>query len=98
MNEDAARTRATHPMPHFIREALNAEGLGDAYAARPAYQRNDYIGWINRAKLPATREERLAQMLQELRRGDVYMHASWRPQRTALDDASVLLGVRGKSQ
>jgi uncharacterized protein YdeI (YjbR/CyaY-like superfamily) len=85
-------------MPRFVREALDAEDLGGAYEARPAYQRNDYIGWINRAQLPDTREQRLAQMLDELRRGDVYMHASWRPLRAALDDASAILGMRDNRQ
>lgn len=98
MNDDAAHARATHPMPGFVKDALDAEGLGEAYAARPAYQRNDYIGWINRAELPATRDERLAQMLRELKAGDAYMHTSWRPQRVALDDASMLLGIKDSPQ
>jgi uncharacterized protein YdeI (YjbR/CyaY-like superfamily) len=35
--------------------------------------KNDYVGWITHAKLPANREKRLAQMLDELKRGDVYI-------------------------
>jgi hypothetical protein len=49
-----------------------------AYRARPAYQQNDYVGWIARSKLPATRAKRLAQMLDELGKGGVYMHMTWR--------------------
>ncbi|MEQ1589402.1 MAG: YdeI/OmpD-associated family protein [Gallionella sp.] len=49
-----------------------------AYDARPPYQRNDYIGRITRAKLPATQQKRLDQMLDELVRGDVYMKMVWR--------------------
>jgi uncharacterized protein YdeI (YjbR/CyaY-like superfamily) len=49
-----------------------------AYHERPAYQQNDYVGWISRSKLPATRAKRLAQMLDELTGGDVYMHMKWR--------------------
>jgi hypothetical protein len=49
----------------------------DAYRQRPAYQQNDYIGWITRAKLPATRQKRLDQMLAELESGGVYMHMKW---------------------
>jgi uncharacterized protein YdeI (YjbR/CyaY-like superfamily) len=64
-------------MPAFVREALEAKGLTAAYAARPPYQRNDYLGWIARAKLPATQQKRLAQMLDELKRGDVYMKMDW---------------------
>jgi uncharacterized protein YdeI (YjbR/CyaY-like superfamily) len=45
----------------------------DAYNARPPYQRNDYIGWLTRAKLEATRQKRLEQMLDELAAGDSYM-------------------------
>ena len=56
-------------------------GLLDAYKARPPYQRNDYLGWINRARRPETKERRLQQMLAELERGDVYMNMDWRPGR-----------------
>ena len=45
---------------------------------RPPYQRNDYIGWITRAKLPATRQKRLEQMLDELEKGDAYMKMVFR--------------------
>ena len=37
-----------------------------AYGVRPPYQRNDYIGWITRAKRKETRRRRLDQMLDEL--------------------------------
>ncbi|HEX2697819.1 MAG TPA: YdeI/OmpD-associated family protein [Anaerolineales bacterium] len=56
-------------MPDLIRAALTKRGVMDAYLARPAYQRNDYIGWITRAKLEATKQKRLNQMLDELKRG-----------------------------
>jgi len=46
----------------------------DAYHARPAYQRNDYIGWVTRAKREAMKQKRLNQMLDELERGGVYMN------------------------
>lgn len=69
--------RERHPMPDDVAEALAEHGLRAAYDARPPYQRNDYIGWITRAKRTATREKRLAQMLDELARGDVYMRMAW---------------------
>ncbi len=50
-------------------EALVVRGLMDAYQARPPYQRNDYLGWINRAVRDETKRRRLAQMLDELARG-----------------------------
>ena len=69
--------RPRYPMPDFFRDAINARGLMDAYLARPDYQRNDYIGWINRAKLETTKQKRLNQMLDELERGGVYMRMKW---------------------
>ena len=72
-------TRPPQPMPDFVRSALIERGLMEAYGARPPYQRNDYLGWINRAKREQTRAQRLGQMLDELERGDVYMNMAWRP-------------------
>jgi len=70
--------RALNPMPPDIAQRLEARGLRAAYDARPAYQRNDYLGWIARAKTDATREKRTVQMLDELARGGVYMNMAWR--------------------
>ena len=70
--------RPRYKMPDYIREALSARGLMDAYRARPPYQQNDYIGWITRAKLEATKKKRLNQMLDELKRGGVYMKMKWK--------------------
>jgi uncharacterized protein YdeI (YjbR/CyaY-like superfamily) len=50
-----------------------------AYDARPPYQRNDYLIWIARAKLPETREKRINQMLEELTQGGIYMRMPHRP-------------------
>ena len=71
--------RPRYPMPDFIQDALHKHGLMDAYLARPPYQRNDYIGWITRARLTATRQKRLKQMLDELKKGGVYMKMKWNP-------------------
>ena len=65
--------RERHHMPNDIAAALKSSGLRADYNARPAYQRNDYIGWINRAKTPETRIKRLEQMLTELAQGGIYM-------------------------
>jgi len=70
-------TRPHHEMPEEVRTALDERGLMEAYRQRPAYQQNDYVGWINRAKRPETKQKRLAQMLIELARGDVYMRMAW---------------------
>ena len=64
-------------MPAFVQDALNNHGLMNAYNARPPYQRNDYLGWIARAKLTTTRQKRLDQMLDELRGGKKYMNMAW---------------------
>ncbi|WP_353643554.1 YdeI/OmpD-associated family protein [Mesorhizobium sp. WSM2239] len=74
-------TRDINPMPDDIRDELRARGLMDAYEARPDYQRNDYLGWIARAKREETRRKRLDQMLDELERGDLYMNMAWRGDR-----------------
>lgn len=71
-------TRSIHPMPDDVRCALVEHGVVAAYEARPAYQRNDYIGWITRAKRPETRAKRLTQMLEELAAGDRYMKMAHR--------------------
>jgi uncharacterized protein YdeI (YjbR/CyaY-like superfamily) len=70
-------TRTLYQMPEFMHKALVEHRLMDAYHARPAYQQNDYIGWIMRAKREATRLKRLTQMLDELEYGGVYMNMDW---------------------
>ena len=65
--------RSRHPMPEFVKQALEDRDLMDEYQKRPAYQQNDYLGWINRAKLQDTKVNRLNQMLDELEVGGVYM-------------------------
>jgi uncharacterized protein YdeI (YjbR/CyaY-like superfamily) len=71
--------RPRYQMPEFVRTALEERNLMAAYFQRPAYQQNDYIGWITRAKMAATQQKRLQQMLDELFRGDVYMKMAYRP-------------------
>ena len=76
---DSSRlTRTIHEMPDDIRTALQSHKVMEAYRYRPAYQQNDYVGWITRAKLAATRQKRLDQMLAELKTGGVYMHMKWK--------------------
>ncbi|WP_367281804.1 YdeI/OmpD-associated family protein [Ilumatobacter sp.] len=60
-------------MPPDVLAELEARDLVEDYRARPAYQQNDYLGWIERAKRPETRRKRLDQMLDELEAGGVYM-------------------------
>ena len=73
--------RPRYPMPRFVADALERDKLMKAYQARPPYQQNDYVGWITRAKREDTVQRRLAQMLDELERGDVYMKMDYRPKR-----------------
>lgn len=75
---NAPLRRARQAMPALVRRALMEKGLMEAYRERPPYQRNDYLGWIGQAKLEATKQKRLAQMLDELARGGVYMNMAWR--------------------
>jgi len=53
----------------------------EAYHERPAYQQNDYIGWITRAKRELTKEKRLNQMPEELASDNLYMKMDYRPKR-----------------
>jgi uncharacterized protein YdeI (YjbR/CyaY-like superfamily) len=69
--------REIYPMPDDIRAVLKDRGLTERYDARPAYQQNDYVGWISRAKRPETRQKRIDQMLDELEGGGVYMKMKW---------------------
>ena len=66
-------SRPIQNMPDFVKSALDQRGLMDDYLARPAYQQNDYLSWIKRAKRPETKDKRLQQMLDELEQGGIYM-------------------------
>ena len=65
--------RNVYDIPDYVAAALDKNELWEHYRARPPYQRNDYIGWITRGKREETRQKRIAQMVDELRSGDVYM-------------------------
>jgi hypothetical protein len=56
---------------------LTERGLTRAYRSRPAYQRNDYIGWITSAKGEASQRKRSSQMLRELAGGRTYRKMKW---------------------
>ena len=70
-------------MPEDVRRAIEERGLVEAYRARPAYQQNDYIGWIIGAAREETRQKRLNQMLDELAEGKHYMNMAWQPRSKA---------------
>lgn len=74
--------RPREEMPPEIAAALAQEALTELYDRRPAYQRNDYLRWIRQAKRKDTKERRLAQMIDELRRGNVFMRMPWSSGRT----------------
>lgn len=74
--------RPRYKMPTDVAAALSRESLYGAYESRPPYQRNDYIGWIDRAKQTATREKRLRQMLDELASGDAYMGCAYKAKKS----------------
>jgi uncharacterized protein YdeI (YjbR/CyaY-like superfamily) len=71
--------RKRYAMPDYVRDALIRNSLMQAYKVRPSYQQNDYVGWITRAARDATRRRRVAQMLEELARGDRYMKMPYKP-------------------
>ena len=70
------RPRPRREMPGFVRDAINERKLMNVYLSRPPYQQNDYIGslCVTRAKLEATRQKRLKQMLDALAGGKLYMN------------------------
>lgn len=70
--------RAMYAMPEEMKEALKREGLEEAYALRPPYQRNDYIAWVVEAKREETKKSRLEQMLQELRDQDKFKNQPYK--------------------
>jgi len=70
--------RKKYKMPDDVKGTLEAEGLMAVYNSRPAYQQNDYIGWITRVKREETRAKRLKQMITELKKGNVYMKMNWK--------------------
>ncbi len=74
-------SRPVQPMPDDVLAELVDRALVDAYQGRPFYQRNDYLAWIGRAKRIETRQKRIAQMLDELDRGGVYMGMDHPPSR-----------------
>ena len=65
------------PMPGNVRSALVKRELLEAYRARPAYQQNDYLKWIATANGEATKDKRLAQMLDELAHGGLFKGEAW---------------------
>jgi uncharacterized protein YdeI (YjbR/CyaY-like superfamily) len=71
--------RPLHHMPDDVAKALRSGKVRGDYDARPHYQRNDYIGWINQAKSDATRRKRVDQMVSELKSGGVYMGMKHKP-------------------
>ena len=74
-----ALERPLQKMSDEVKDALNKSNLLSAYEARPPYQRNDYIWWINDAKQTATKQRRLKKMLDELNAGHGYMGMQWKP-------------------
>jgi len=66
-------------MPGFVRSALVARELLDAYETRPEYQKTEYLKWIEKAPLMTGKRKRLDQMLDELDKGKVYMGKPWSP-------------------
>jgi uncharacterized protein YdeI (YjbR/CyaY-like superfamily) len=79
MADNSNLKRQLQSMPDDVREALEQRGLIKAYDERPVYQRNDYLGWISRARRDATRSKRIEQMLEELATGGVYMNMRHSP-------------------
>ena len=66
-------------MPGFVKSALAARTLTDAYRARPQYQQHEFLNWIAAAKLNDAKRVRMNQMLDELEQGSVFKGEPWTP-------------------
>ena len=66
--------RPVYEMPEFVAAALREHKV--LKLTKPALRTNGTTtwGWITRAKLEATRQKRLNQMLSELKGGKLYMN------------------------
>lgn len=71
-------SRKKQIMQNYVHEALEKHQLLKIFEQRPAYQQNDYLSWIQRAKRTVTKEKRVQQLVDELKKGDVYMKMAWR--------------------
>jgi uncharacterized protein YdeI (YjbR/CyaY-like superfamily) len=70
-------SRKINRLPVSLKRRMEQEGVLELYNQRPPYQRNDYLGWIARAKQEATQQKRIEQMIAELKKGNVYMKMKW---------------------
>ena len=73
--------RPRHPMPDDVAEALDRHAVREDYDARPAAQRNAYLGRIAAATRPGPRRKRIAQTLDELAVGGLYKGKDHPPSR-----------------
>lgn len=73
--------RAEQSMPDDVKDALYQNEVYSDYVDRPYYQRNDYLWWIKDAKRDKTRQKRVKQMVDELKRGGIYMDMEHPPSR-----------------
>jgi uncharacterized protein YdeI (YjbR/CyaY-like superfamily) len=78
MTDFSKLKRTIQEMPEDVLAELKAHNVVAQYHERPAYQQNDYLAWIVRAKKEETRVKRLRQMIEELKKGDRYMHMYWK--------------------
>ena len=67
--------RKLYEMPADVKLALEENAVRADFDHRPPYQRNDYVAWIDRAVRQDVRLKRLNQMIDELKKGGVYMRA-----------------------
>lgn len=74
-------TRKINRLPAALKRRMEEEDVLELYRQRPPYQRNDYLGWIARARQEATKQKRADQMIAELKKGNVYMNMMWNSSR-----------------
>jgi len=78
MTKDYSKLKRPKPaMPGFVKNALKKRGLLETYKKRPAYQQDQYLGWIDEAKIQDLKLKRLNQMLDELEKGGIFMEKEY---------------------
>lgn len=74
MGKDYSKLQRPKPsIPGFVKQGLKKRGLLENYNKRPEYQQNGYLDWINEVQIREIKLKRLAQMLEELEKGGIYM-------------------------
>lgn len=78
MGKDYSKLKRPKPsIPGFVKQSLKKRGLLEKYKKRPDYQQSGYLDWINEVQIREIKLQRLAQMLEELEQGGIYLNEEY---------------------